>query len=246
VLRRFGLALVLGIALVACSNAAPSAMPTASVNPSDAASPTEPSTPTPNVTPTAAGCPTEQLCSGPVSEDQVTFRVGSRTVRFVPGPGWTASVGAPGVGFQLIRHGVDTEGFSVNSFAGVVFDDACSESPDPASAPATPDGLVAFLETRQGIAVTDGPASIAVGGLDGMQVDVAVVAPAACPDVSAMSLWRSGKSSVQELKVGQEARVIVVPDGDQAIVMVFESFSHDGFQELLDTEFDMLQTVSFE
>ena len=244
--RLLSLAGVLLIAVSGCSTAEPSVAPTVNLEPTALPTSSPAVSAAPLATATPEGCPTEQLCAGPVSDGEVSFPVASRTVRFVAGPGWTAQVGAPGVGFELIRHGVDTEAFGVNSFSGVVFADPCSDDPEAASAPATPTGLLDFIGGHDGIQLTDGPTPVSVGTLEGLAAEIAVGPSQACPAATVMAIWRSGRSSIQQVAPGEKARILVLADGDQAIVIVYESYSDDGFQELLSTEGGILDTMSFE
>jgi hypothetical protein len=240
-----GSLLVVLLVLAGCGSVSTPAVSVAVTPSSEPPSPSAvPSVASPTLHPQAslAPCGDPRLCTGSVPEGPAEIVVAGRDVRFGVGPGWSAYVAPGGAGFQLVRESADLEGFSANLYDGEVFSNPCSGTDVETIGPG-PEDFVDFLAARDGVSVRAAATNVPVGNDTAIQLDVEVVATEACPE-SPNFLIRSGPNGGDfHLSVGELARVLALGAGDRSIVLVFESSSQAGYDELLQLSGPILQSM---
>ena len=201
--------------------------------------------PSESATSTAPACGGTTLCDGPVSAGAYTFTVAARAISLELDAGWSAELGAGDTGVQLVREGADVQGLSFNEFTGRVFGSPCAGVGASETIDATPEAFIAYVNERDGILVQSPISSVTVGGQPAVQIDVTVQLPASCPDETGDNfIFGVGDQGEFHLQPGESARVIAVGGEGEPVVIVLESFSEAGYEELLTTAESIFSSMS--
>ena len=220
----------LGVALTACSGPV-----TAPSQPTDSPTTDARSSATVAVSPSPSSpCEAPTLCEGPVDAGTYTFAVAGRSVQLELGDGWTADIGGSQDGMQLVRHGAAVQGLSFNGFSGRVYGSPCAGIGASETIEADGAAFMTYLAARDGVSVAGAPTPTTVGGQPALQADLTIGLPSACPDeVGDNFIFGIGDESEFHLQPGETARIWVVDGDGDPIIVVLESFTDDGYAELL-------------
>ena len=137
---------------------------------------------------------------------------------FVVGDGWISSYDVPGGGFGLVR--ADAPGtFDVARFEGDVLAEGCE--PGGATIAATPDALMGYIAGTAGIATATEPAPVAIGGLEGLSIDITTSEPAGCPGPALG--WLVPTLGRFFILPDSASRIIALDAGDHVITIVVDA-----------------------
>lgn len=161
-------------ALMAACTAAPPAAPTGTQSEAPATAAPATATAAPSVCPSVHG----GVCLGPLAAGTYTTRAFKTPLTYTVPDGWANYEDLPG-NFLLIPPSGSNEGVDAGTsdYIGVYHGVAplsgeCEERPEPSVA-RTPDAMGAWYASHPGL-VVEGPEPVAIGGLNGVVLDLAV------------------------------------------------------------------------